>query len=314
MLSRRHLRTKVMQVLYAHELDNTLTLQAQIKYLETLLAKSEQLYYLVLIYLIDITQFAVEYKEKKSAKLLATLEDKAIDASIALNPIILHLRDSKPFQAHIKKLKIADMVSTVEVKNLFDSVVKREKYIQYCLLEEKTPENHKDILIHIIKKVIDNSEDLFMHLDADFLNLSDDFHTLNFLLQKDIEKFDLTSDNNFIFGVETDKDDIEFCKELLELSYVHNQQMLDIISPKLQGWDLDRIAIIDIIILKMALVEMIYFPFIPIKVTMNEYIDIAKSYSTPKSKDFVNGILDNIMHELKTNGKIIKKGRGLMEQ
>ena len=120
--------------------------------------------------------------------------------------------------------------------------------------------------------------------------------------------------NNFILSVEGDKDDLNFCKELLELTFIHDKKMLDIISPKLKGWEIDRIAIMDIIILKMALTEMMYFPFIPVKVSMNEYIDIAKSYSTPKSKDFINGILDKIMHELKQEGHIVKKGRGLMEQ
>lgn len=314
MLSRRHLRIKVMQVLYTQELEHTLSLNAQNKYLENLLSKSEELYYLILIYLIEITQYSIEYKDKKSAKLLATFEDKAINISISDNPIINHLRSSKEFQSHIKRLKIQDMVSDIEVKNLFESILKREKYIQYCTKEDKTLDDHKEVLIHIIKKIIDNSEDLFMHLDADFLNLSDDFHTINFLLQKDIDKFDFAHTNNFIFSVEADKDDLNFCKELLELTFIHDKKMLDIISPKLKGWEIDRIAIMDIIILKMALTEMMYFPFIPVKVSMNEYIDIAKSYSTPKSKDFINGILDKIMHELKQEGHIVKKGRGLMEQ
>jgi N utilization substance protein B len=303
-----------MQVLYTQELEHTLSLNAQNKYLENLLSKSEELYYLILIYLIEITQYSIEYKDKKSAKLLATFEDKAINISISDNPIINHLRSSKEFQSHIKRLKIQDMVSDIEVKNLFESILKREKYIQYCTKEDKTLDDHKEVLIHIIKKIIDNSEDLFMHLDADFLNLSDDFHTINFLLQKDIDKFDFAHTNNFIFSVEADKDDLNFCKELLELTFIHDKKMLDIISPKLKGWEIDRIAIMDIIILKMAITEMMYFPFIPVKVSMNEYIDIAKSYSTPKSKDFINGILDKIMHELKQEGHIVKKGRGLMEQ
>ena len=314
MLSRRHLRIKVMQVLYTQELEHNLSLQQQTKYLESLLSKSEELYYLILVYLIEITQYSIQHKDKKSAKLLATTEDKTTNISISVNPIINHLKASKEFQSHIKRLKILDLVSDLEVKNLFESILKREKYTLYCLNEDKSLTDHKEILIHIVKKIIDNSEDLFMHLDADFLNLSDDFHTINFLLQKDIEKFDLSHTNNFIFSVEADKDDLNFCKELLELTFVHDKRMLEIISPKLKGWEIDRIAIMDTVILKMALAEMLYFQFIPLKVTMNEYIDIAKSYSTPKSKDFINGILDKIMHALKEEGQIVKKGRGLMEQ
>ncbi len=313
MLSRRHLRVKVSQVLYTCEMDKDVKLPELDRYLHHLLSKSEELYYLILIYLMDITQYSILYKEKKSSKLLATKEDLNTDDTLSNNPIIIYLQQSAAFQSHIKRLKIIPMVDSIEVKRLFEDLVHKDKYKEYILKSDKTIEDEKGILIYIIKKIIDNSEDLFMHLDAGFLNLSDDFHVLNFLLQKDVEKFTTEHTNNFIFSVESDKEDLDYCKMLLELTYKNQKELEKKIEPKLKGWDMDRIAIIDMVLLKMAVAEFLYFPFIPVKVTMNEYIEIAKNYSTPRSKDFINGLLDKLMHDLKTNGEIVKKGRGLVD-
>ncbi|MEI6310992.1 MAG: transcription antitermination factor NusB [Bacteroidota bacterium] len=313
MLSRRHLRVKVSQVLYTCEMDKDVSLNELDKYLHNLLQKSEELYYLILIYLMDIASYSKLYKERKSSKLLATVEDLNTDDTLSNNPIILYLAKSAAFQSHIKRLKIIPMVDSTEVKRMFEALVQKDKYQEYTKKQDKTIEDERSILIYIVKKIIDNSEDLFMQLDADFLNLSDDFHVLNFLLQKDIEKFSNEHTNNFIFSVESDKEDLIYCKDLLEMTYKNQKEIEKRIEPKLKGWDLDRIAVIDMVILKMAVSEFLYFPFIPVKVTMNEYIEIAKNYSTPKSKDFINGLLDKLMHDLKSKGEIVKKGRGLVE-
>lgn len=313
MLSRRHLRVKVSQVLYTCEMDKDVKLPELDKYLHNLLSKSEELYYLLLIYLMDITQYSKLYKERKTSKLLATKEDLNTDDTLSNNPIINYLHKSAAFQSHIKRLKIIPMVDSTEVKRMFETLVTKDKYLEYISNKERTLDDEKAILIYIVKKIIDNSEDLFMHLDAGFLNLSDDYHVLNFLLQKDIEKFSADHTNNFIFSVESDKEDLDYCKDLLEYTYKNHKELEKRIEPKLKGWDIDRIAVIDMVLLKMAVSEFLYFPFIPVKVTMNEYIEIAKNYSTPRSKDFINGLLDKLMHDLKSNGEIVKKGRGLVE-
>lgn len=313
MLSRRHLRVKVSQVLYTCEMDKDVKLPELDKYLHNLLSKSEELYYLLLIYLMDITQYSKLYKERKTSKLLATKEDLNTDDTLSNNPIIAYLHKSAAFQSHIKRLKIIPMVDSTEVKRMFETLVTKDKYLEYISNKERTLDDEKAILIYIVKKIIDNSEDLFMHLDAGFLNLSDDYHVLNFLLQKDIEKFSADHTNNFIFSVESDKEDLDYCKDLLEFTYKNHKELEKRIEPKLKGWDMDRIAVIDMVLLKMAVAEFLYFPFIPVKVTMNEYIEIAKNYSTPRSKDFINGLLDKLMHDLKLNGEIVKKGRGLVE-
>lgn len=313
MLSRRHLRVKVAQVLYTCEMDKDISLSQLDKYLHNLLSKSEELYYLILIYLIDITQYSKLYKERKTSKMLATAADMETDDSLSDNPIIQYLQKSAAFQSHVKRLKIIPMVDSTEVKRLFETLVQKDKYVEYLHKTDRTIEDEKAILVYIIKKIVDNSEDLFMHLDASFLNLSDDFHVLNFLLQKDIEKFSQEHTNNFIFSVESDKEDLDYCRDLLELTYKNQKDLEKRIEPKLKGWEMDRIAIIDMVLLKMAVAEFLYFPFIPVKVSMNEYIEIAKNYSTPRSKDFINGLLDKLMHDLKSNGEIVKKGRGLVE-
>lgn len=313
MLSRRHLRIKVMQVLYTHELEQGDNLQELLNLLTKLMTKSEELYYLILLYLIDITQFVNKYSDKRAAKMLATNEDLNVDVSLAKNPIILHLLNSKEFQLHVKRMKIVPLVNQDEVKLLFEDLVQKEKYQEYAHTPLKTIEQEKSILIYILKKIVDDSEDLFHQLDDNFINLSDDFHTVNFLLQKAVESFDPKHGNNFIFSIESDLEDIQFARELLELTFLHDKEIRKLIAPKLRNWDMDRIAIMDMILLKMAVCELKHFPLIPTKVTINEYIEISKQYSTPKSKDFLNGILDKLMHEMKQSGDIVKKGRGLLE-
>jgi len=302
-----------MQVLYTHELEQGTDLQGLLTNLDSLLAKSEELYYLILLYIIDMTQFVESYADKRASKMLATNEDKNVDISLAQNPIILHLKNSAEFQTYMKRIKISTLVNPIEVKELFDTLVQKEKYQEYTRLKDKTMEQHKAILVYVLKKIIDDSEDLFHQLDDHFINLSDDFHTVIFLLQKAVEDFNPNSKDNFIFRVANDEEDVRFSKEILELTYIHEEEIKQLIAPKLKNWDIDRIAVMDMVLLKMSLCELKYFPYIPTKVSINEYIEISKQYSTPKSKDFLNGVLDKLMHEMKDNGSIIKKGRGLLE-
>jgi N utilization substance protein B len=114
-----------------------------------------------------------------------------------------------------------------------------------------------------------------------------------------------------ITDLNIEQDDREFVVELFQYTMDRQDEFSTLVEPKLENWDMERIAILDLIIMKMALCELLYFPMIPVKVTINEYIEIAKLYSTPKSKDFVNGVLDKIMKELKESGAIKKSGRGL---
>ncbi len=302
-----------MQVLYAAEMENLRESHTLKKRLEELLAKSEQLYYLLLVYLLDTCEYVTNYAVKRKNKMLPTLDDLNINTQLASNKIVLYLKHSEEFQKFISKAQTRAYIQDDEVKNLFDSLITKEKYKSYTLLENPELEDDKSILVYILKRIIDDNEDLFNSLDEDFLNLSDDFHMLVFLLQKAVDQFDLSHKQNFIFKVDSDEEDLEFANDLLTLTFNNEADLMHRISPRLKNWDPERVAVVDMILLKMALCELKFFPYIPVKVSINEYLEVAKSYSTPKSKDFLNGILDKLMHDLKSDGEIIKKGRGLLE-
>jgi N utilization substance protein B len=134
---------------------------------------------------------------------------------------------------------------------------------------------------------------------------------LTFRINDFLEHYAINKSLDKITDLNIEQDDREFVVELFQYTMDRQDEFSTLVEPKLENWDMERIAILDLIIMKMALCELLYFPMIPVKVTINEYIEIAKLYSTPKSKDFVNGVLDKIMKELKESGAIKKSGRGL---
>ncbi|MEZ4978706.1 MAG: transcription antitermination factor NusB, partial [Chitinophagales bacterium] len=148
-----------------------------------------------------------------------------------------------------------------------------------------------------------------------FMNLEDDHFICLHSIQKILKDNADQSAEDFVKAIlllEDDSEDVEFSKDLLSNCLDKDEELDEIIKPKLKNWDLDRIALMDIVLIKQAIAEFLYFPYVPLKVSMNEYIDISKEYSTEKSKDFINGILDKVMKDLSDKGKIKKLGRGLI--
>jgi N utilization substance protein B len=150
------------------------------------------------------------------------------------------------------------------------------------------------------------------HLEELFPNFDDDNSLLQHVISKFIEGFS-EDKNQFLSTLDVWAEEKKFALELLTKSIAYNDELNTAIEPNLKNWDMDRVAILDLILMKQAVCELLYFPTVPIKVTINEYIDISKMYSTPKSKDFVNGVLDKVKNQLLASGAIKKTGRGLME-
>ena len=167
-------------------------------------------------------------------------------------------------------------------------------------------------MLELVRKFIESSETLQNHVEEENIFWSDDFDFTIHMILRTIRNF---YDNNrfeLIPIYKDEKDDKEFARKLFSQTILHNTEFEKSISERTKNWEVDRIALMDILILKMALAELISFPNIPIKVTINEFIDISKEYSTPKSKQFVNGVLDKLANDYKEQGKIVKEGRGLI--
>jgi N utilization substance protein B len=315
MISRRILRVKVMQVLFAHRIGGGESRAALEKILMKRIEKTKQLYFVYLQFLIEICQYSLVDAAKRANKYIVKDEDININTDIAKSALIVTITNSEIFKEKQKKYSAAGFIDKKLVKDLFKQLQQTDKYVNYCEIKEKSSADEIEIIRYIAKKIIGASVSLDEMLSEHFMNLEDDHFVTLHSLQKKLKEYEEIDSSNFIKTIlieEDDSEDIEFAKSLLDNSLEEDESIDHIIQPRLKNWDMDRVAMMDIILLKLAICEFLYFPFIPLKVSLNEYIDISKEYSTSKSKDFINGILDKTMKILDEEGKIKKLGRGLI--
>jgi transcription antitermination protein NusB len=313
MLGRRNLRVKVMQTLYGWEMDQESALAKMENHLRFSIQKSVSLYLTNLLYLVEVSQYSMVDKARRLAKYIQTEEDGKASTTIAANSIIKFLLADEQFNAFVKKEGVRNYVNEETVKHLFNELQTRQKYKEYAALASPTVEQDKEIIGYVLKKVFSSVKDFEHHLEELFINYHDDNGLILHILSKYVEAFDPNVKNNFFQTMDIWEEEKKFALDLLARTIQHNEELSAYIEPSLKNWEMDRVAILDLILMKMAVCELKYFPTIPVKVTINEYIDISKLYSTPKSKDFVNGVLDKIKNKMKENSEIKKHGRGLME-
>ena len=210
-----------------------------------------------------------------------------------------------------EKHQLLDSLDEDATRKIYTDFSKTEEYKQYIIEEDSTHASHKDILLKLYRSCVNH--DLFQEsIDDRYATWSDDKSLIIGTIKKTIKM--LPTDESFFDVYRPDEETTEgFGEFLLNEVCTKDKELLEIIEPTLKNWDVDRVAIIDMILIKMAISELMIFPTIPTKVTLNEYVEISKLYSTEKSKDFINGILDRLMKKLDSDGKINKEGRGLVE-
>lgn len=313
MLSRRNVRIKVMQSLYAFERDAFPTELAAKKYLNNSLQQAHTVSLYLLYLLRETANYAYHEAELRAAKHLPTDEDLNFSTRLAQdNSIIEELNNSTEFGKKIEALHFKHFEEDGLTKKLFKSLLKKQAYKNYVALPKNELKDDREILLTLFNKVFSHEEDLQNHLEEHFPNWIDDKNPISFKISQILEQFQPEKSLEDALQNGISDEDMEFAQDLFETTLEHTEEYDALIAPKLVNWDLERIAVLDMILMKMALAELLNFKFIPIKVSINEYIEIAKVYSTPKSKDFVNGVLDKLMKELKESGKIKKAGRGLL--
>ena len=304
-----------MQVLFAHKVsgeENDVNLE---KVLINKIEKTKQLYFVYLQYLVEICQYSVTDAARRANKFVPNESDKNVNIDIASNALLQAIIEHPLYLKKIDSFSSKGFIDKKLVKDLFKQLEATEKYVKYCEIKEKKKSDNVEILRYISKKIIGASEMLDEQLSEHFMNLEDDHFITLHSLQKKLKDYNTESEDTFLTGLllnVDDSDEIEYSKELLTSNLKESSKLDEIIEPRLKNWDMDRVALMDIILLKLAISEFLFFPYIPLKVTMNEYIDISKEYSTTKSKDFINGILDKTMKILQEEGKIKKLGRGLI--
>ena len=309
MISRRNIRVKVMQTLYTlasleQDADGNKKVAARI--LNDKLEHVLDIFTVSVLYTLRIAQYAETDAAQRSSKYLQSSEDRNVDTTIAENGFLLKMMSNTSFTEKIKKDKLERFIDAEWVKKIYQQFSKTEEYARYIAEKEHTPANEKEIIQFIWEKQMLENEGLISHFNDELPGWEDDSELIVMLMQN---FFRSTAKVNFANLLSGEKK--EYAHELLIAVIDKKDVGLELIEPKLNNWDKDRVALIDLLLLRMGVCELLFFPTIPTKVTINEYIDIAKQYSTPQSGQFVNGVLDNILKDLVKEDRIRKQDRNV---
>lgn len=303
-----------MQTLYAFKRDEGDDFKSDEKFLVQSLEGMYDLYLILIALLIEIHKKAEDRLVKSQQKLLATQEDKNPNRKFINNEVFKFIRENKKLQEEIERRKLKYWDLDFEyVDLLFKAILNSEVYKDYMSERLSSFKTDKEFIVDLYKDVIAPNDKLYDYLEDKKITWIDDLPIVNTSLLKLLRKLKPNSNEEHLLpSLYKDVDDKEFALELFRKTILNKSVFDEEIGKKTTNWDSDRIASLDAVMLRMALCEFQKFPSIPIKVTINEYLEIAKEYSTPKSSIFINGVLDKTVKEYQKEGKLNKIGRGLM--
>ncbi len=311
MLSRNNIRIKALQALYAHELNPMDSAETE-KFFIKSVNNTYRLYLLIMYFLQKVASYSLKDYDIKSKKFVPTDNDKKATLKLYENPIVKSLRDNDVFQKTLKKEAIPQLLDDDLVRKLFKLFTENEYYETYRTDDNPPKKEHQYALVKLY--MIMREDEVFDEYISDHFPSWDDDESLIYgAVKRSIREL---PDNNLFFVEQLPNTEFvnELGKELVYKVLRYDDTLQSMIASKLKNWKEDRVALLDMLMMKMAICEFIYFESIPTKVTINEYVNVAKLYSTDKSKRFINGILDRLMQELSDEGKIVKTGRGLIDE
>ncbi|XLS28169.1 transcription antitermination factor NusB [Flavobacteriaceae bacterium M23B6Z8] len=314
MLTRRHIRVKVMQSIYAFKQSHNTDLTKEEKFLSYSMENMYNLYLTLMSLLVALQLKASDYLEVSSKKYLATEEEKNPNRKFIDNKLLTLLKDNAQLKEAVKKRKLTDWdLEDDYVKIIFNNLLNSDLYQNYMSSGKDSFKEDVEFVIDAFKEVIAVEDKLYDFIEDSRLTWVDDLPLVNTMILKMFRKVkENTSPTWLLPRLFKDEDDKEFATQLFRKTVLNDEELLEEIKGRTPNWDMERITEIDAILLKMAISEFKFFPSIPVKVTMNEYLEIAKEYSTPKSSIFINGILDKLVKEYTAENSLNKSGRGLM--
>ncbi len=311
MLNRRFLRIKVMQALYSffqHEEANQAFFE---KELYKSLEKIHELYFSILGLLIDLHHASLLVIDESKNKHLPTKDDLNPNLKFAENSLLVSLSNSKEVRLQLEGKKISWQNDFDLVKKLFYEIRDGDAYKNYLMSGSTGFKEDRDFIIELILEHLTENEVLISLFEEKNIHWADDtFVAFNSVI-RNLEDFE--GEFKMQPLLKDEKDDYAFVSVLFNKTILYRKQLEELIDKHTKNWEIERIANMDMLLMEMALTEILHLPNIPVKASLNEYIDISKEYSTPNSKVFVNGVLDKIIIELKHDNKINKTGRGLKE-
>lgn len=312
MLTRRHLRIKVFQALYAYQYDEKGMAKAE-KQLRKSIDDIYRLYLFDLAALVMIHRFAKERVELNKQKRLPSDEDLNPKMNFINNRFLQWLGQNASFQKAVQDHHISFGDEKEILRAVFKRLIEDERFLEYLEQEETDLTDDRKLIKYLYGAHIVNNENLHDHYEELNMFWSDDLDAAQAMVTKTITGFDEKKDEQSkLVRLIKNQDDLDFAIKLFRETLKNGEDFEKDILRKAENWEGDRIATIDSVLMKMALAELISFNQIPVKVTLNEYIDLAKQYSTKRSGQFVNGILDKLQQEWQEQGKFKKIGRGLL--
>jgi N utilization substance protein B len=313
MISRRLLRIKALMALYAFNRREDENLDQAETELMFSIGKSYDLYHYLLLLLLEVSDIAREKIDQALQKRIPSHEDLNPRRKFIDNRIIAQLRKNIEFKTYISSKKLSWVNNSHIPRLLYNKMIVWEAYEEYMNSETDNYLSDKKFITKLITELFSNSEDLQSNLEEQSIYWNDDMEYISSMVEKTLKKFKSDSGENIpLMPLFKNVEDEEFVKILFRKSISHSKKCSELIDKNTTNWEVDRIALMDILVMQLAITEILEFPEIPVKVTLNEYIEIAKYYCTSKSSTFVNGILDNIVKEIRDEGLFNKFGRGLV--
>ena len=313
MLTRRHIRVKVLQSLYAFTQGDHQDTEKQEKFLFYSINQMHELYVLLLQSMVALREHAEDYLVKSQKKYLATEKEKNPSRNFIDNKLLHKMASHDALRQLIQNKKLNYWKEDDEyIAILFKEMIATDFYTEYLSKKSPSFSDDKDFVIQLYKEVIAPNEKIYEYLEDKRLTWLDDYPIVNTVLVKVLSK--VSNDNiasKLIPDLYKNEEDRDFARDLLRMVLRNDEELTAEIDGKTPNWDKERIADLDMIILKMGIAEFLYFPSIPVRASINEYLEIAKEYSTPKSSLFINGILDKMVKDFTESGKLNKIGRGL---
>lgn len=308
MINRVLIRIRVVQVLFAYSQNETKDLKKAETELLFSLQKSYDLYFYLLSLMIEITDVYAQRVDIKKSKLLPTKEDISPNTKLLNNKFIKQLRSNLTLEKYLTDRPFNWFDHDTFIRGILDEILNSDTYKDYIGNNSDSYDDDREFWRKIFKQVISNNEELNSILEDESLYWNDDIEIVESFALKTIKRFEeKNGEKQGVLPMFKDETDRQFAVKLLRESLLNGREYMSLIDKYTNNWESERIALMDMLIMQIALAEILNFPSIPISVTLNEYIDIAKSYSTAKSASFINGILDAIVKELKEENKIIKK-------
>ncbi len=312
MINRRHIRVKVMQSVYAMLKSNNEDLIKEDKKLKFSIQKMLDLYVLNLQLLVEVQKLATKNIALSKKKHLATKEDLQPNTKFINNRLITSISKSISLESFLEVNKLTNWKQDDEyVKIILKKLQESTFYTKYMNTDEDSYNVDKNFVIQFFKEIIAPNEKLADYFEDTMISWVDDIPFVNTWVLKTFNK--QKASKIFKLGsLYKDEDDIKFVSALFKKTMLHQHTYENDIKEKTPNWEADRIADIDMILIKMAITEFLYFPSIPSKVTINEYIELAKDYSTHKSSYFINGVIDKLSKDYLSSKRMVKIGRGLL--